>query len=76
VQVLEEFMSETEAIMGMDLPMDVRRSHSWASRGGLGYLVRLDFVAPPKHLVNVTVIYILDVFLSMYVSAELFTSNL
>jgi hypothetical protein len=53
--VLEESMLEAGATKGRDMRLKVRRIRSEAYRDRLGDVVWLDFTAPHRHLVDVTV---------------------
>jgi hypothetical protein len=55
VHLTEEFMIEAEHLKGRDLRMEVRRIRSGASRDRHGDVVWLEFRAPHRHLIDVTV---------------------
>jgi hypothetical protein len=55
IHVREEFMLEAGAIKGRHSRLEVRRIRAGASRDRHGDVVWLDFNAPHRHLVDVTV---------------------
>jgi hypothetical protein len=55
VHVLEEFILEAGATKGRDLRWEILRIRSGAYRDRLGDVVWLDFKAPHRHIVDVTV---------------------